>query len=797
MLPSSSRLGLQVHGPQHFTRSEVTEFASSAFTRAYTSTVSDYVLQGNITGLFGISGLTEKLYSLQSSDPDYPIKETVKPDFGGLVTGSISQLFPSIDSETIQNLPIKNIEFAYSEEVDAFFNPAGLSLNTVITFTGPLQPINDLLRPIYSGRNDMAPTELKVSATLSAERDWSLPINVADFVIRGSVDQFLSLGEVINFRKVGVEVSAIEAQDIASENERWEMGYGLFGELDIRNISGAALPLSVRYYMRKFAPSRFRLHIVPKNGLPRPGKQQDILEGSDSPICITREESISSFDGPHTFRLHTVEDLAAQTKGHLDDEFDKMTVATSDDDLDDKPAFLTLILVFLDLLSRHQISRSFAPNFFLARLVSALKGAEASLQGGDWDLSTLNFLASGGEANDVATCVAATELFQRYGAPEHVITPGFGMTETCAGAIYNLECPQATLDVSGHHHLTGRAKDVININNIKVETADVQMAVEQALGALVTRVVVFPAQTADMVMEQVVVAYIPRNRDPEADMVAIEDLAVTESNYDPVVTLVPPRTPHPDNATNKTPLWLVHPGVGEVLIFLNLAHHLAALEPHARSVYAVRARGFELNQTRVSSISETASAYIAAIRSRQPQGPYALAGCSYGTMLTFEVAKVLQETSSVLFLGNFNLPPHIKHCMRQLNWNMVFISNSVAELGLTRAALARWADVANGLQNMAVDYEPRGKLRWGMDVFHAVPLRTAAASREEWLEVHLKRWEDFVEPEEPHADGGVRFHAVGGEHYTMVGPEFVEGFAGTLVKALAERDDEYNQRKKV
>lgn len=90
---------------------------------------------------------------------------------------------------------------------------------------------------------------------------------------------------------------------------------------------------------------------------------------------------------------------------------------------------------FLDLLCRHRVSRSFAPNFFLAKLASTVQYAPLDA----WDLSSLVMLASGGEANDVETWVAASRLLAKYGAPLDVITPGFGMTETCAGAIFNLK----------------------------------------------------------------------------------------------------------------------------------------------------------------------------------------------------------------------------------------------------------------------------------------------------------------------------------------------------------------------
>ena len=100
-------------------------------------------------------------------------------------------------------------------------------------------------------------------------------------------------------------------------------------------------------------------------------------------------------------------------------------------------------------------------------------------------------------------------------------------------------------------------------------------------------------------------------------------------------------------------------------------------------------------------------------------------------------------------------------------------------LGLEDVALARWTDVAYALQSMAVEYEPRGCVD-GIDVFHAVPLKWAAGSREEWVRAHLCRWRDFSKSEP-------RLHGVGGAHYTMIGPEHVGAFAETLRAALEKR----------
>lgn len=72
------------------------------------------------------------------------------------------------------------------------------------------------------------------------------------------------------------------------------------------------------------------------------------------------------------------------------------------------------------------------------------------------------------------------------------------------------------------------------------------------------------------------------DQDGDDDMEAPNLLVVTETEYDPVVVLRASGT--------KAPLWLVHPGVGEILVFVGLAQHMRADD---RPIYALRARGFE------------------------------------------------------------------------------------------------------------------------------------------------------------------------------------------------------------
>ena len=260
------------------------------------------------------------------------------------------------------------------------------------------------------------------------------------------------------------------------------------------------------------------------------------------------------------------------------------------------------------------------------------------------------------------------------------------------------------------------------------------------------------------------------------------DTLDTQKPYSAVVTLQPHGA--------KPPLWLVHPGVGEVLVFFELAKRF-----DDRPVYALRARGFETGESYFSSIEDATTAYHNAMKAYQPHGPYAIAGYCYGAMLAYETARLLERNGDeVRFVGSFDLPPHIKWRMRQLDWTACMLhlafflglleeDYAVAltpemrllppeqavqrvlaladqqrwrELALSAAQLARWAYLAYELHVIAVDYEPEGSVQ-AVDVFFAEPLRICASSKEEWVAGPLRDWGAFSR-----AVGGI--HDCPGEH---------------------------------
>ncbi|MET7760680.1 non-ribosomal peptide synthetase [Streptomyces sp. NPDC005393] len=673
-------------------------------------------------------------------------------------------------------------------------------------------------------------------------------------------------------------------------------------------------------------------------------------------------------------------------------------------------------LRFLRIISRHQVTMSFTPNFLLGPLnSSAGEIAEEISAGGErLDLSALRHIVSGGEANVVATGEAFLENYAPYGLRETALWPAFGMTETCAGSIYNREFPatdagqefanlgtpvkalrirvadddnralppgevgelqlSGPMITSGYYNdeeatqeaftpdgwfrsgdlgriddgrltLVGRSKDSVIVNGVNYFSHEIEAALEQLDDVAAGYVAAFPTRRPGSDTEQLVIAVSPGVADgdepglyrlisavrstvvmhwgfrPSLILPLPEDafpktslgktlrrrmrIRLESGGFDDVIAYVaelttrqlgghtPPRgeterelaeiyaemfdtDPERISATasffdlggtsldilrlrrhvtrrlgvadlpiitvltapsvrqlaarladggspasgaydpivplqtggEKTPLFCVHPGVGEVLVFVNLAKYFVGDRPF----YALRARGFNEGEKPFGSFEEMVACYVEAIRARQPHGPYAIAGYSYGGAVAFEIAKALEAAGErVDFVGSFNLPPHITYRMEELDFvdtaaNLAFFldlinkkqsidlpdelrplpkeeqlahllriapRNRLAELDLDLAKFSAWAELANGLTYLGRSYHPTGTTR-SMTVFYAIPLR---GTKEDWLENELRRWDEHTT--EPN-----RYIDVPGEHYTLMGPQHVAALQAIVRKEL-------------
>jgi natural product biosynthesis luciferase-like monooxygenase protein/amino acid adenylation domain-containing protein len=89
-------------------------------------------------------------------------------------------------------------------------------------------------------------------------------------------------------------------------------------------------------------------------------------------------------------------------------------------------------LRWLDLLERYQATHGWAPNFAYRLVTDALQRAP----GRRWDLSRLRRLVSGGEQCTPDTFAAFVAATAEFGVTAQMMTPGWGMSETCTGITF-------------------------------------------------------------------------------------------------------------------------------------------------------------------------------------------------------------------------------------------------------------------------------------------------------------------------------------------------------------------------
>ena len=289
--------------------------------------------------------------------------------------------------------------------------------------------------------------------------------------------------------------------------------------------------------------------------------------------------------------------------------------------------------------------------------------------------------------------------------------------------------------------------------------------------------------------------------DPTARGVANALVALTKPTpYNPIVPL--------QTNGDKTPLWLFHPGSGDILAFVALSQRLLD-----RPVYGIRARGFNVDDTFFTSIGEMASTYFTHIRKKQPQGPYAIAGYSLGSSVAFEVAKLLEDAGQdVKFLGLIDSPPHIRCLIKDLGYNDVMLNVAyfmgmipedeivptdqsrvvlldeifkqtpparLEELDMSKEKLSQVCDMTSAFGDAAKKYEPSGTVACA-DIFRATPLMSVTSERGDWVNGHLASWKDFVR-------GDLKWYECEGRHAIMLNNDFVGDFARKLQNALESR----------
>jgi len=297
------------------------------------------------------------------------------------------------------------------------------------------------------------------------------------------------------------------------------------------------------------------------------------------------------------------------------------------------------------------------------------------------------------------------------------------------------------------------------------------------------------------------------------------------ATYDPIVPM--------QTTGEGIPIFFVHPGVGHVLVFTNLAKTFAGERPF----YGIIAPGFEPGQPfGHESMDAMADCYAEAIVRTQAKGPYNVAGYSFGGVVAFETAKRLEHRGhDVDFLAMLNIPPHIKTRMDYLDWGKSLVNlcwfldlvkeddkdgflelmetitkdpdwttpedcrdqavklivddrrankTRLSELHLTSDKLRKWVDVAQANVQCGRGYQPTGTVAV-LDVFFAIPVMD---TMEDWKR-KLADWKPFSRND---GNRQCSYTQVPGRHYTLMDDDHVEGFAVYFKYQLALREFQAN-----
>jgi len=248
----------------------------------------------------------------------------------------------------------------------------------------------------------------------------------------------------------------------------------------------------------------------------------------------------------------------------------------------------------------------------------------------------------------------------------------------------------------------------------------------------------------------------------------------------------------------------IHGGDGGILFYRQLAERL----PHDRPFVAIESPELgHSDEIKVKPIEETAADYITILRARQPEGPYLLAGYSYGGVVAYEMARQLTEAGeSVPFLGLFDtmnpaieVRPYALSERVSVYWNAssklslserivrlagrfkdgvethIKVKSEVAEAQRSQAAEAHTELRAVQLREaheMAMDAYKPGRFHGSLNLFRADAVNDKFELPDDY------GWSDRVDE--------LKVVEVPGEHLTLFDSGNVDPLAGHVSKALQE-----------
>ena len=234
---------------------------------------------------------------------------------------------------------------------------------------------------------------------------------------------------------------------------------------------------------------------------------------------------------------------------------------------------------------------------------------------------------------------------------------------------------------------------------------------------------------------------------------------------------------------SKPPIFCVHGAGGGVIGYSKLANWLGPDQP----LYGIQAKGFNDDQEPHRQIEDMARAYLTAIKTIQPHGPYCLLGYSFGGIVAYELACQLKEQGEYVallaILDAYALSRSwaLKQLWRPKNL-IKFILNIppwLIDQWQVRSSRDYKQEIPDEFKrlfqahvNSLLKYHPR--IYDGKITLFRVPILSLLRSFDPEL-----GWEEL-------ARGGVETHLISGSHAKMLDDPYVENLA-RIIKSCLDR----------
>jgi aspartate racemase len=259
---------------------------------------------------------------------------------------------------------------------------------------------------------------------------------------------------------------------------------------------------------------------------------------------------------------------------------------------------------------------------------------------------------------------------------------------------------------------------------------------------------------------------------------------------------------------SRPPLFCIHAGGANVLIYRPLARRLSSDQP----VYALQAQGLDGKKAPYTRVEDMAAHYMREVRTVQPAGPYYLLGASFGGLVAFEMAqRFIAGGESVALLSLFDtycpLHPlsqrircHIGHLIhhgpkfyarngvasikRKIKRRFSKLTGHIEQVTPSHSGAEKQHDndplarTQEAIAQAARDYAPANKIYPGKIIFFYAEDRGA-----------VKPFEDNRLLWRKMAAGGFEVHVIPGDHTTIREEPHVAILAEKLTACLKQAQE--------